>query len=92
MKIEQLAYHRNGVCGQGFWTAIYTHDDAPGRFLATVFPQRGNCAVINLDLIADYGVTFGQNSWRGDTHETDLRAAIAIEETKPYVAINLNIT
>lgn len=80
LKIDEVAYHRNGVCGNGFHAVLFRFKPDGERreksFLATVFDEPGNCAVISLDRISVYGVEFGPNSWRGDWFEDELRAAI----------------
>lgn len=94
MKINQIEYHRNGVCGVGFNAVLFTIDHTddrgyPGNYLAIVFPDAQETAVINLDRIAEHGVTFGDNSWRGDLFNQELREAIAkIDALTPdeYVA------
>lgn len=78
--VEQCAYHRNGVGGIGFWAIIFHSPNdlnEDRRFLATVAahdvedhtagrPVDPHVTVICLDLLDEYGVTFGPNSWRGD--------------------------
>lgn len=83
-RIIQVAYHRNGVSGVGFHAVIFEHmdDGAPLRMFATVFPERGAVAVVEVHSLAGgLGVTFGiypdGNSWRSDAFEDELRAAIA---------------
>lgn len=71
-----MAAHRNGVSGNLFH-AVRFNDPQYGNFLATVFEEPGNVAVINLDLLPEHGVAFGENSWRGDNYETFLRNGIA---------------
>ena len=73
---EQIAYHRNGICGEPFYAVIFTSNDDKS-YLASVFEASGHVSVICLDLIADHGVTFGENSFRGDHFEDELRQAIA---------------
>lgn len=91
-KIIESSYHRNGVCGEGFYAIRFTSDidDDPGMFgsvamkgqkeadfLAILFDAPGQCAVICLDRIGTCGVGFAKgNSWRGDRFEDELRAAI----------------
>lgn len=86
--IEQVAYHRNGVSGEGFWAVVFTDPEQAyaGRFLATIFGDEDpkgefyNCstAVISLDLAVqgDIGVKFGANSWRGDHYDAMLRVGV----------------
>jgi hypothetical protein len=74
--IMQIAFHRNGVSGVPFY-AIQFHDSETGNALATVFPEAGVVAVISIDRLPGAGVTFGENSWRGDHFEPWLREQIA---------------
>lgn len=81
LKIQEIAFHRNGVCGAGFYAVRFrwTPDDSgvEESFLGIVFDGPGECAIIGLDRIASQGVEFaGGNSWRGDRFEDDLREAI----------------
>lgn len=81
LKIQEIAYHRNGVFGRGFYVVLFTahgETDSEGhRFMGTLFEQEGQCAVIALDLVETCGVGFAKgNSWRGDHFEPELRKAI----------------
>jgi len=89
--LDALEYHRNGVCGEPFYAALFTAEaDIPddpnrcreARFLGIVFDEPGQCAVICLDKIDTHGVEFGEggNSWRGDLYEPALRNAIRKRE------------
>lgn len=76
IQIVSAAYHRNGVCGEGFWAILF--DDAEhGRMVASLFEEPGVCAVYKLDLLTDNDIAFGSNSWRGDWFEDVLRPALA---------------
>lgn len=78
LKIKQIAYHRNGVSGLGFHAVLFAVRGKPSEpMLATVFDEPGAVSIIRTDLIESVGVTFGENSWRGDYYENALRAAIA---------------
>ena len=80
MKIEvkSIAYHRNGVSGIGFHAVTFTMREAgkPRDMLGIVFPERGAVAVLDTELVSKGCITFGDNSWRGDWFEADLRAAV----------------
>lgn len=83
--VQEIARHRNGVSGEGFHVIRFRHRpegprSKPENFLATVFARRGQVSVISLDRIADVGVAFGCNSWRGDTFEDVLREEISCFE------------
>lgn len=76
IKVRKIAYHRNGICGTGFHAITFSTDKEKGTFVATVFPERGNVAVFQLDLLGQEVIEFGKNSWRGDHFEDQLRDAI----------------
>lgn len=83
-RIDQVAYHRNGISGAPFYAVLFTGSSTdlpkPERFLASVFEEPGAVSVISLSRIEESGVTFGENSYRGDAYEPELRAAIAAYE------------
>jgi len=81
LRIEEVAYHRNGVAGIGFHAVAFTCPEH-GPMLATVFPGRGRVAVYHRGLLAK-GLMGGsaadddtRNAWRGDRYEDELRAAV----------------
>lgn len=84
MKIEEIAYHRNGVGGQGFHVVTF-RDRLQGRresrMVAIVFdydePQ-GQCAVFDRELLGAGNITaYEDNCFRGDdTWGKELRKAI----------------
>jgi hypothetical protein len=79
MKIVKVAHHRNGVTGNSFHVVLFYHveEHKSQRMVAIVFEEPGNCAVLNTALLCDTAcVGFGENSYRGDTFEAELRAAI----------------
>ena len=72
MKLIQVEYHRNGVCGEPFHAVLF--EDEGKKMLATVFDEPGYVAVIDVELACTpVGVTFGSNSFRGDFYEKKLR-------------------
>ena len=95
MKITQLSYHRNGVCGDGFYTGIIKTEDNE-RKVFTHFPdcnEEGeiihgdNCrtTILDLDILKEKEDTrFGHNSWRGD-HYHDFIVSAIIEENKKLI-------
>lgn len=92
ISIQEVAYHRNGICGAGFYAVRFQFQpddaDAPENFLGILFDGRGECAVLSLDRIATQGIAFAQgNSWRGDHFESDLRRAIETEPTSGGVRV-----
>lgn len=91
IKVSQVAYHRNGVGGEGFY-AIRFNDPEQGDMVASVFDGEGRVAVYNIDLLKTDGVTFGVNSWRGDHYESALRKAIKEhEEGGKYAAGSVRV-
>lgn len=83
MKIHYIDYHRNGVSGTGFNVVVFDDKEAGEKkrtMLGIVFPDRGNCAVFDISLVAKGDVRFFFNSWRGDHYEDDLRTAIAAND------------
>ena len=59
------------------WNIPQTEGRKDANFLAILFDDPGQCAVICLDLVPTCGVKFaGGNSWRGDQYEPELRKAV----------------
>ncbi len=79
LKIESIAFHRNGICGAGFYAVLFT-DPEQGLMYAALFDEPGHCAVVNVVLLAKGNVAFGENSWRGDQYESALRPLVAAFE------------
>ncbi len=86
-KFEGAEYHRNGIAGQGFTVALFTMKDGHKRrnMVAILFDADGDddglkftgqCAVLDRDMLAAGNVTFGENSWRGDEFEVELRPLV----------------
>jgi len=74
MRILEVAYHRNGCAGESFYAVRFSE----GRtvMLALVFECVGGVMVLD-PVKAATSVAVGENSWRGDLYEADLRKAIA---------------
>ena len=86
IKVQEISYHRNGVCGEGFYVVLFTQGLGKDkeRMVATLFDTGGQCAVLNVDLLDDDICAFGENSYRGaDDFEPILRKAIAEYEARP---------
>lgn len=75
MKINVLkvAYHRNGVAGNGFHVVLFKHDKTVK--IGIVFEEQGNVAVLDVELLHEGVIESGENSWRGDCFEGALRVA-----------------
>ena len=74
--IERVAFHRNGICGNGFHVILFTQLDGT-KMQGVVFEEPGNIAVFDRDLVGQSNVDFYSNSWRGDEFEQALREAVA---------------
>lgn len=85
LKIIQTDRHRNGVAGTPFEVVLFKVAREQGRKVAILFDEPGNCAVLDVNLLAAGDIAFGSNSWRGDEYEPALRAAIG---TLPMPANN----
>jgi hypothetical protein len=73
--IYDIAHHRNGIGGEGFYALTFT--DADGNaMVATVFDEPGTVAVLSLGGLAQGDIAYGTNSWRGDVYEPELRVSI----------------
>jgi hypothetical protein len=69
------------------WNIPANPGERNAKFLGIVFDKPGSCAVICLDHIGKYGVRFGQNSWRGDHYEPELRKAIRTMKSSGSVRV-----
>ena len=78
LKILSIQHHRNGVHGNSFYAVTFTEGrgKSKGRKVGLVFRERGNCAILDIDLLNAGNITFGQNSWRYEDYADDLREAI----------------
>ena len=76
VRLQQVAYHRNGICGAPFHAVLFV-DPKQGPMLGVVFDQPHHVAVLQLDKLSRGDITFGSNSWRGDQYEPQLRRLIA---------------
>lgn len=74
-KVLEIAYHRNGVSGEGFHIVRFSSED--DVFIGVVFPKEHHVAVFNEGLLGQGVIKFGQNSYRGDHFERWLRNEIA---------------
>ena len=84
MKIDEIAFHRNGVSGQPFYTIkFYDPDYDPdyGSFFAIVHEGQGCCFVLSHGVLLNHE-PLANNAWRGDYYEGFLRDAIKEWEDK----------
>ena len=71
IRFEDAAYHRNGICGEGFWHIAFSFlDDRGNRVDArcVLFEDTGCCAVLTAGL---------GECWRGDNFEPEMRSFVA---------------
>ena len=85
LKVEKIAHHRNGVGGAPFKVAV-VNDADEGQMLVVMFEEEGHTAVFNLQKLAQGVIEFGENSWRGDKYEAELREEMYHEEPIDVVA------
>ncbi len=82
LTIIAFAHHSNGICGAPFAVILFADTGAEGsRKVAILFEQEGQCAVLDVDKLAQGDIAFGSNSWRGDRYEPPLRQAICTSST-----------
>lgn len=98
--IHEVAYHRNGIAGEGFYAICFSWDDdgTYRKMLGVVFPDdndsfgynpRANphTAVFDVNELAVDNIAFARgNSWRGDRFDHDLRDAIDKAEARQSVS------
>src|SRR5438270_3935655 len=78
IKVKQIAYHRNGTSGEGFHVVKFS--SGKQNMLATVFETHGRIAIFDIALLVQGNITPGENSWRAEDFEQDVRTAIAAYE------------
>lgn len=74
IRILEVAWHRNGCCGEPFYAVRFI--DQGATLLALVFEHPGRIVVID-PIEAATTVAPEANGWRGDIYEALLRRAIA---------------
>jgi len=83
LKIIDIAFHRNGICGAPFHVVLFDDRCNDGRrMMAIAFEEEGHCAVLDVAKLAAEEIAFGLNSWRGDDYEAHLRKAIKQRDAK----------
>jgi len=76
IKIKKASWHRNGVCGEGFYAIIF-EEKKEGLMIASLFDEPGCCAVYSILKLQEENIEFAMgNSWRGDVYEDALRPAL----------------
>jgi hypothetical protein len=88
IRILNIDYHRNGVCGAPFHAIVFRDTGEGGSVkIGIVFEQEAHCAVLDIAKLADCDIEFGSNSWRGDAYEPALRRAIKKRNQSIEIAI-----
>lgn len=74
LKIIDASWHRNGVCGAGFYAIIFKNLDEDAIMIASLFDESGYCSVYSIEELGKQNIEFANgNSWRGDQYECILR-------------------
>lgn len=76
---QSLDYHRNGICGIGFHVGIVKDSDGSKKLIIQFENQTGCTAVLDLELLKQENIKFGENSWRGDQYESIFKALVESE-------------
>jgi hypothetical protein len=77
LKIIDIAFHRNGICGAPFHVVLFDDRCNDGRrMMAIVFEEDSHCAVLDVGKLAAGDIKFGSNSWRADAYQCRLQKAI----------------
>ena len=71
LSVTDIAHHRNGISGIGFYIVLFDYHK-----MAIIFPELGAVSVLDRDMLSLDMIEFGQNSWRGDVYEHELREVI----------------
>lgn len=76
IKIEEIAAHRNGICGDPF--VVVKFKDTDKKSMLAILFYSGDCqtAVFDMDLLKQDIIAFGKNSHRGDHYDNVLRKAV----------------
>lgn len=93
-RVISLAYHRNGICGEGFYAGIVEETEGKSKrnMLVVRFDKETVdgpvgmvcCAAFDCALVAKHDIEFGSNSWRGDHYADVMDEAIAAYRANNY--------
>ena len=80
--VKEVAYHRNGIVGNGFNVALIRDSDGSTKVAVRFDDHQGglNIAVLDVALLAEGIIAFGENSWRGDEYAPLVDTAIRAYE------------
>lgn len=89
IQVEEVAYHRNGISGEGFHVVTFRwaeQGEEPRHMVGIIFGREGQCAVLDREQTRQGNIAFAMgNSWRGDHFEHALRVAIRKAEEGPVM-------
>lgn len=84
---QSIAYHRNGIAGEPFYVVLFRNETEKQNMIGiipadcftddeTTRPENGRCYVLDVDMLTQGNIRFGENSWREDQYEAQLREMI----------------
>jgi hypothetical protein len=74
LTIKKASWHRNGICGVGFYAIVFEDHEQKQTMIASLFDEPGFCAVYSINELSRENIEFAEgNSWRGDHYEAELR-------------------
>jgi len=85
-EVLEIAYHRNGVGGNGFYVIKFRHyENLDTTMLAIYFAEddkaiTGNIAIMDINLL-NQGIIGPENKWRGDMYEPFISEAVKTYQT-----------
>jgi hypothetical protein len=83
-RVTSVSLHRNGISGEPFHVVVFEAVGGDSKMLAVMFDGPGQVAVLDLDLLEEAIIEFGENSFRGDDYEPELRVAVMNAEEIVY--------
>jgi hypothetical protein len=86
VRIEDWAYHRNGISGAPFHVVLFDDvGDENTRKVGILFEAPHHCAVLDVAKLAAGNIAFGFNSYRGDVFEDTLRCALRFPKQRKEI-------
>lgn len=83
-RVKEVTYHRNGVCGRGFYTVQFKHPETGDAEMVGIYfpPREGDESGVTLDSYAVIDRDHPSNTWRGDFFYDLMREAVAKYEAE----------
>lgn len=78
--LTSIAYHRNGITGEGFHVVLFKareRGEPTRNMVAIAFNDPEQIAILDADMTAAGNVTFGENSWRHEHYADAILGWIA---------------